>query len=69
MVAKSYQSLETVGDVFSSSGREYINVKLKSGKIKTVRWYSDFEYRNMYPDESVAAAPSKSVKEALGFAN
>lgn len=69
MVAKSYQSLETVGEVFTSSGREYINVKLKSGKIKTVRWYSDSEYRKMYPDEPVAAAPSRSVKEALGFAN
>jgi hypothetical protein len=69
MVAKSYQSLETVGEVFSSSGRHYINVKLKSGKIKTVRWYSDSEYRKMYPDEPVAAATSRSVKEALGFAN
>ena len=69
MVAKSYQELEIVGDVFSSSGRQYVNVKLKSGKIKTVRWYSDSEYRKMYPDEPVAATPSRSVKEALGFAN
>lgn len=69
MVAKSYQSLEIIGDVFSSSGRNYVNVKLKSGKIKTVRWYSDSEYRKMYPDEPVAATPSRSVKEALGFAN
>ena len=67
MVAKSYQSLEIVGDVFSSSGRHYVNVKLKSGKIKTVRWYSDSEYHKMYPDEPVAATPSRSVKEALGF--
>jgi hypothetical protein len=71
-VAKSYQELEIVGDVFVSSGRQYVNVKLKSGKLKTVRWYSDAEYRKMYP-EAVAVARStdpfsKSQKEVLGFA-
>lgn len=71
-VAKSYQELEIVGDVFVSSGRQYVNVKLKSGKLKTVRWYSDAEYRKMYP-EAVAVArsadpSSKSQKEILGFA-
>ena len=70
-VAKSYQELEIVGDVFVSSGRQYVNVKLKSGKLKTVRWYSDAEYRKMYP-EAVAVArsadpSSKSQKEVLGF--
>lgn len=70
-VAKSYQELEIVGDVFVSSGRQYVNVKLKSGKLKTVRWYSDAEYRKMYP-EAVAVAHStdpfsKSQKEVLGF--
>jgi hypothetical protein len=70
-VAKSYQELEIVGDVFVSSGRQYVNVKLKSGKLKTVRWYSDAEYRKMYP-EVVAVArstdpASKSQKEVLGF--
>lgn len=70
-VAKSYQDLEIVGDVFVSSGRQYVNVKLKSGKLKTVRWYSDSEYRKMYPEASAvvrSADPfSKSQKEALGF--
>lgn len=70
-VAKSYQELEIVGDVFISSGRQYVNVKLKSGKLKTVRWYTDAEYRKMYP-EAVAVARSadpfsKSQKEVLGF--
>ena len=70
-VAKSYQDLEIVGDVFASSGRQYVNVKLKSGKLKTVRWYSDAEYRKMYP-EAVAADRStdphyKPQKEVLGF--
>ena len=70
-VAKSYQSLEIVGDVFVSSGRQYVNVKMKSGALKTVRWYSDAEYRKMYP-EAVAVNRSadpyyKSQKEILGF--
>lgn len=70
-VAKSYAELEIVGDVFVSSGRQYVNVKMKSGKLKTVRWYSDAEYRKMYP-EVVAVARSadpfsKSQKEVLGF--
>lgn len=70
-VAKSYQELEIVGDVFVSSGRQYVNVKLKSGKLKTVRWYSDAEYRKMYP-EAVAVDRSadpyyKPQKEVLGF--
>ena len=70
-VAKSYQELEIVGDVFVSSGRQYVNVKLKSGKLKTVRWYSDSEYRKMYP-EVVAVDRSadpyyKPQKEVLGF--
>ena len=70
-VAKSYQELEIVGDIFVSSGRQYVNVKLKSGKLKTVRWYSDSEYRKMYP-EVVAVDRSadpyyKPQKEVLGF--
>ena len=70
-VAKSYQELEIVGDVFVSSGRQYVNVKLKSGKTKAVRWYTDSEYRKMYP-EAVAVDRSadpyyKPQKEVLGF--
>ena len=70
-VAKSYQSLEIVGDVFVSSGRQYVNVKTKSGALKTVRWYSDAEYRKMYPEAPAvnrSADPYyKSQKEVLGF--
>ena len=72
VVAKSYQELEIIGDVFVSSGRQYVNVKLKSGKLKTVRWYTDSEYRKMYPDAEPAATRSddpyyKPQKEVLGF--
>ena len=70
-VAKSYQSLEIIGDVFVSSGRQYVNVKTKSGALKTVRWYSDAEYRKMYPEAPAvnrSADPYyKPQKEVLGF--
>lgn len=71
-VAKSYQDLPIIGDVFISSGRQYVNVKLKSGKLKTVRWYSDSEYRKMYPEVKTAVADIsdphyKTQKEVLGF--
>lgn len=70
-VAKSYQSLEIVGDIFISSGRQYVNVKTKSGALKTVRWYSDSEYRKMYPETPAvdhSADPYyKPQKEVLGF--
>ena len=70
-VAKSYQSLEIVGDIFISSGRQYVNVKMKSGALKTVRWYSDAEYRKMYPEAPAvdrSADPYyKPQKEVLGY--
>lgn len=69
-VAKSYQDLEIVGDVFVSSGRQYVNVKMKSGALKTVRWYSDAEYRKMYPETAVDHSNDpywKPQKEVLGF--
>lgn len=73
MVAKSYQELEQVGDIFVSAGKQYVNVRLKSGKIKSVRWYSDKEYAKMYPEEKKTAVDRSSdpyykpQKEALGF--
>ena len=71
LVAKSYQDLPKVGEVFTSSGRQYINVQLKSGKLKTVRVYSEAEYRKMYPEAPAvdrSADPyCKPQKEVLGF--
>ena len=73
MVAKSYQNLEIVGEVFVSSGRQYVNVRTKTGSLKTVRWYSEKEYAKMYPGETAATRSSdsstayKTSKECLGF--
>lgn len=70
-VAKSYQDLEIVGEVFVSSSRQYVNVKMKSGALKTVRWYSDSEYRKMYPEVAAVDHSNdpyyKPQKEVLGF--
>lgn len=72
MVAKSYQGLEVVGDVFTSSGKQYVNVRLKSGKIKSVRHYTEAEYKKLYPDAVIAAPRSadpyyKPQRDVLGF--
>lgn len=72
MVAKSYQGLEVVGDVYTSSGRQYVQVRTKNGALKQVRWYTDKEYAKRYPDDvrftSKEGNPSfKTQKEVLGF--
>lgn len=71
MVAKSYQALEVVGDVYTSKGRQYVQVRTKSGTLKQVRWYTDKEYAKMYPDEVKTSKEGnssfKTQKEVLGF--
>lgn len=70
-VAKSYQNCETIGDIYTSKGRQYIQIKTKSGLLKTVRWYSDHEYAKMY-GETVSKTNDpyfKTQKEVLGFVN
>ena len=49
-VAKTYAQYETEGEVFKENGRTYVNIKTAKG-LKKVRWYSDTEYKRMYPDE------------------
>ena len=69
MVAKSYQSLEILGEPFVSNGRWYVNVLTKKGIEKTVRWYSEKEYQRMYPDEKVQTDNIIHInqKKILGF--
>lgn len=66
MVAKSYQTCEIVGEVYTSKGRQYVQIKTKSGILKTVRWYSDAEYQKMYHETPVNKS-FKTQKEVLGF--
>ena len=51
MVAKTYQGLPFVGEVYTVGKNSYINVLTKKGIEKRVRWYSIDEYCKMYPSE------------------
>ena len=68
MVAKTYQSLEIQGDPFEENKRLYVNVVTKSG-LKKVRWYTDAEYRRMYPNEPVVENDlmNFNARQAFGF--
>lgn len=68
MVAKSYQGLEIVGNPYEVNGKMYVKVKQVSGTVRQVRWYSEAEYKKMYPNESVENS-QKPQKEILGFVN
>ena len=49
-VAKTYAKMEISGEPFMENKRMYVNVVTPKG-LKKVRWYSDAEYRRMYPEE------------------
>lgn len=69
-VAKSYANCPIEGEPFVVDGRKYVNVKLKNGKIKSVRVYSDAEYAQMYAAPAIVRNESKHVSQklVLGFA-
>lgn len=67
-VAKSYQSLEIIGEPYEVSKRKYVLVRTNDGKEKQVRWYTDAEYAKLYPGEPVIAIkPVIDYKHILGF--
>lgn len=75
-VAKSYAELPREGEVYIVDKKLYVNVRLKSGKIKTVRAYTEKEYNKLYAvsrsNESVVQNKEtalNSQKNALGFVN
>lgn len=51
-VAKTYAKMELNGEPFKENGRMYVNVLAPKG-LKKVRWYSDAEYKRMYPEEVI----------------
>ena len=67
MVAKTYQSLEIQGEPFEENKRLYVNVLTTKG-LKKVRWYTDTEYRRMYPDAPVEnKLMDFNARHAFGF--
>ena len=68
MVAKTYQSLEIQGEPFEENKRMYVNVITTKG-LKKVRWYSETEYRRMYPDAVIEdnSPMNFNARQAFGF--
>ena len=69
MVAKSYQNMEIVSDVYMVSGRKYVKVRDNKGAEKQVRWYSDAEYAKMYgtPVDHSKDPFYKTQEQLFGF--
>ena len=51
-VAKTYAKMAISGEPFMENKRMYVYIVSPKG-LKKVRWYSDTEYRRMYPNEVV----------------
>lgn len=71
-VARSYQSLEQVGEPYISNGKQYVNLRFKNGNVKPARWYSDSEYKKLYGELAVSGSTDpyhKPQKDVLGFVN
>lgn len=66
-VAKTYEHMEIQGEPFKENGRMYVNVLAPKG-LKKVRWYTDVEYKKMYPDTKVEPAVDEfNARSAFGF--
>lgn len=65
-VAKTYAKMEISGEPFMENKRMYVNVVSPKG-LKKVRWYSDAEYRRMYPDDVVESDIMMSFNAHLVF--
>lgn len=69
LVAKSYENLKQVGEVYTVNGRMYIKVEMGNGNLKQVRAYSAKEYARYYgvPVDHSNDPFYKTQKEVLGF--
>lgn len=70
MVAKSYQGLEIVSDIYTVNGRTYVKVRLGNGADKQVRWYSNKEYERLYGERAEDHSDDpfyKTQRQVLGF--
>lgn len=65
-VAKTYEKYTFDGEPFQESGRWYINIQMPKG-LKKVRWYSDTEYKRMYPDAIKEEISTFNARYAFGF--
>ena len=66
-VAKTYANMEIEGEPFEENKRMYVNVHTPKG-LKKVRWYTDTEYKRMYPDATVENdIMNFNARHAFGF--
>ncbi|MDT3386194.1 MAG: hypothetical protein LIR46_00265, partial [Bacteroidota bacterium] len=55
------------GEPFQENGRMYVNVLAPKG-IKKVRWYTETEYRRMYPNITIEHSETEfNARKAFGF--
>lgn len=75
-VAKSFTSFEILGEPFEKNGRPYVKVRNpQTNTIREVRWYTETEYKKLYPDipsivektQEVKKENALSLKKVLGF--
>jgi hypothetical protein len=66
-VAKTYAKMTIEGEPFQENNRMYVYVSAPKG-LKKVRWYSDAEYRRMYPDAVILDTTMNfDARHAFGF--
>ena len=70
-VAKSFQSMTREGVPFEEGNKSYVYViNEKTGVRRKVRWYNNYEYKKMYPNEKIDKTLDpyyKPLKDVLGF--
>lgn len=66
-VAKTYATFAIDGEPFQENGRAYVNIITPKG-LKKVRWYTDTEYKRMYPDAVIENdIMNFNARHAFGF--
>ena len=67
LVAKSYANWVAAGAVYEKNKKQYIEVQNpKTGIVKTVRVYSEAEYKRLYPEAKIIKSVCNQRK-ILGF--
>lgn len=68
LVAKSYQSWEQIGEVYSIGKKQYVNVRSPGGDARKVKVYTEAEYKRYYGEVPTFDELNISQKKVLGFA-
>lgn len=67
LVAKSYANWVAVGAVYEKNKKQYVEVQNpKTNIVKTVRVYTEAEYKRLYPEAKIAKSVCNQRK-ILGF--